>query len=286
MDQTTFSGAGTAVTAANPEQQTSPSGGEFQPQGGVPPVVETTQGAPVTAASPPESNAGQGQSAQASAYSEDDIRRWQQAERERNQIVQELQTLAAQQQRQQEDQRYQSEVQARLQTAYQTAENMEPTQAIEYIRRAEEHERALLAGRIRETEQQYEQRMMQTLAQVTAPLYAQELAKQNGLPPEYAERLAALNPYQMDHYVPVLKREYEQTKAVQDQLKTVLARLEQYERNNQAEQLADSGVHTPGGTGASPAATGNGNANLDRGSREYLLSKPGVAQLFGLRPAS
>lgn len=196
--------------------------------------------------------------------------------------MQELQQLAVQQQRTQQEEAFKTEVQQRLEVAYRAAENMEPTQAIEHIKRAEEFERSRLAGRIRETEQQAEQRMMATLAQVTAPLYAQQLAKDNGLPPEYAERLAALNPYQMDQYVPVLKREYESTKSVQDQLKSVLAKLEQYERSNQADQLAENGP-TLGGSGAAPASNRDGSNGLDKSSREYLLSKPGVAEAFGFR---
>lgn len=285
MDPTTFPGAGTVVAAASPVPQSQPGDGSLQPQSGPPPVVDTTPDAPATTATPPTQGSPVQTSPQPTQpqYSAEDIQRWQSAERERNQIIQELQQLAAQQERTQREQAFQTEVQQRLQAAYQAAENMEPTQAIDHIRRAEEFERSRLAARIRETEQAAEQRLVQTLAQATAPLYARELAKQHGLPDDYADRLAALNPYQMDQYVHVLKREYEGRKAVEDQLKTVLARLDQYERANQAEQLADSGVHTPGGTGAAPSATGNGSNGMDKGSREYLLSKPGVAALFGLR---
>jgi hypothetical protein len=41
-------------------------------------------------------------------------------------------------------------------------------------------------------------------------------------------------------------------------------------------------VHNPGGSGASPIGTANANGQ-PKGTRDHLLSIPGVAAAFGLR---
>lgn len=291
MDSTQFpQGAVAAPPAADPTTQQPGTGlgtgapGDSQ-QIGIPPGTTIQQGAPDAAATPLEptgSSSPSSSAAPALPYTLEQIQQLEARARQFDQVTQELTQLARQQEQSTREQAAATEAENRLNQAYQLAERMEPPEALTFLRNFQTQERARYEGQMRQIRTESEQQAMQMVAQVAAPLYAQDLAKQHGLPPEYAQRLAMLPPQQMDIYVPVLKREHEASLATQNQLKQVLAELDQLKRNGQAQALATSGAHDGGNAGVSPVLPGTNGQGPVPGSREHLLSQPGVARLLGI----
>jgi hypothetical protein len=157
---------------------------------------------------------------------------------------------------------------------YRTAQSLPPEDAFAYVRQHEDQITANMLGTITQIRQQAEQEKYQAVAQVAAPLYGQQLAAQIGLPPgsEYAQRLQMLPPHLMDQYAPVIKREYDAAVAQQQQYAELQARLDQYERSQDANQMANSGVHQLSGAGGTPINDGANAQELDRASLDYLAT--------------
>jgi len=295
MDPTQFApGAGAPPSAAEPTLLDPNTGLGASEVGGTPipeavtPVAGATQpiagmGAPDAAATPPSTPSTATQPA-APQFAPEQVAQWQQDAQRFAQVRQELQQLAQAQERQRQEAEAERLSQQRIDAIYATARNMEPEAGIEYIRQQEGVERARLRGEVQQIQQQSQQQLYQALQQASAPLYAQHLAKTNGLPAEYAERLAMLPPQQMDAYLPVLLQEYRNAQAIQTQLQQALAQIDQLRRSQQAGTMAAQGVQTGAGAGVSPVP-GNPNGNVQPGSPDHLLSLPGVAALFGMRPA-
>lgn len=191
-----------------------------------------------------------------------------------------LQDLANKAQQKQAEQAMVEGRQGRIDQYYQMASMMAPEDAFTYLRRMEDVERGNADQAVRAAVEMGQQRMMEAVTSVAGPLFAQDLAKQSGLPAEYAERLAMFHPREMENYVPVLQREWAEKQQTNAQLQWMWSQLDQMNRAQQAGFYAQSGAHTVGTGNPVPAA---GLAMpFEPGSREHLLSIPGVAQaLFG-----
>lgn len=193
--------------------------------------------------------------------------------RQYQQAMQQLQQLAAQQEAQRQEQETNARFTSQRDAIYQTANQMAPEDAAQFIRRNEDQLHAAYDQRIRQIQEMAQRQMYETVAQVAAPRYASELAKQHGLPAEYAERLAMLPPQQMDAYLPALKREWQDNQKAQGQYQDLLKKFDQLSRSQQAQQIAAGGAHVAGGVGATPLAA-DGSAPA-AGSREHLLAIAG-----------
>jgi hypothetical protein len=194
----------------------------------------------------------------------------------------ELRQLMAAAQQEQSERQLRTESQQRIDRVYQVAETMPPEDALRYIRQSEDQERASLHGAINQVRQQGQTQAWQMAAAVAAPLYADDLAQQAGLPREYAQRLRAVgDPRQMDAMLPHLRAEHAQRQEMDRKYQTLVQQFDQLQRSTQAGGLAATGAHTGGGTGV-PTGT-NGAAAVHDGSTQDLLSIPGMAEMFGLR---
>lgn len=191
-----------------------------------------------------------------------------------------LQDLAQKAQAKQAEIEMQQGRQGRVDQYYQMAAMMAPEDGYTYLRKMEDIERQQADQTVRQAVEMGQQRMMEAVTSVAGPLFAQDLVRENGLPPEYAQRLASLHPRDMETYVPLLQREYAEKQQTQAQLQWMAGQLDQMNRAQQATWYAASGAHTVG-TGYTVPAAGLAMP-FEPGSREHLLSIPGVAQmLFG-----
>lgn len=195
--------------------------------------------------------------------------RYQQYEQAFNELRQ-LQEAA---QRQAAEQQIRQAAQSRIDMAYQMARDMEPEQALDYVRRVEDQERAGAYAQIQSIQQQAQRQVYEAVSHVAAPLYAQNLARQMGLPQEYAERLAMIPPQQMDTYAPVLKREYDNAQAQDRRYQELLQRFDQLQRSQQAAAINQSGIGNVSSTTGVPVSREAGE--FVPGSREQLMSKIG-----------
>lgn len=276
MDQSQIApGAVAPQSAAEPNVWGAPPESAAQPFGSNPPAPEPVQSAPAPEAAPDSAASPQATPAPAPVIPPEYQQAMEKA-RQLDQVQAELQRLAADAQRQQAYQQAQQQFQSQRDQIYQVASGMTPEDGHAYIRRQEDQLHAAHLTRMQQIEQQAEQRMMAAVAQVAAPLYAQEIAKKNGLPPEYADRLAMLNPQQMDAYLPVIKREFEAQQATAKQLADLKSQLDQFTRSQQASQAAQSPTGVATGAGSQPSYGANGPTP---GSREHLMSLLGP--LFG-----
>lgn len=286
MDRTSFApDAGAPAFAADPNAQAAVTGMAASGMGGIPTPEAVTppiadMGAPDAAASP-SSTTPVPPSPPTPQFTAEQVAQWQRESQQFAQLQQELRQFAADQQRAQAEANAQRESDERVASIYTQAANMEPEAGFAFVRQQTGLEMARLRGEVQRIQQQSQQQMYAAVAQVAAPLYAQELAKKHGLPAEYAERLAMLPPQQMDAFLPVLQREHQQNQQIQQQLQGALAQIDQLKRSQQAGALAGQGVQTGAGAGVSPVSANPGNVSA--GSRDHLLSLPGVAEAFGIR---
>lgn len=212
-----------------------------------------------------------------------DPNRYQQAlqrEAQFNQLAAELQRLDAQAQSERQRQAREGQRQSREDAIYTQAQTMDADAALAFTRQ----QMAILRA---EDQNAYNQELANTQQQYTAaviestrPAYAAHLAEQNGLPATYQRRLAMMNPYDMDRYLPVFIQEYQEYKVVDAERKQLKDQLEQVQRSQQANGLQNSGAHNSGGAGSgAPRST---NDSFARGSTDHLLNIPGLANMFGV----
>lgn len=201
------------------------------------------------------------------------------------QLAEEVQRLGQAQQRQQQVAAAQNEAEARLEQAYQYAERLEPNEAMTYLRNFHRSERARYEGEIERVRSDEQQSARALLERATAPMYAQHLAQSNGLPPQYAQRLSMLSPYDMDTYIPVLVQEYRTAMANEQRYQELVNYFNQFNLGNLAQQAAQQQPAPPGGSNGSPLPPipANLQNGIQAGTREHLLSLPGVAAAFGIR---
>lgn len=188
-----------------------------------------------------------------------------QAEQQNEQVRQMLQQAALEAQ---EHQARQASEDRRAQM-YQMAQGMDAHSAAEFIRRFEDQERAALHQTVQSVRQQAQQQTYAVAARIAAPLYAQDLARQHGLPPEYAEELAQMPPEYMDRMLPSIKQ-----RAARDQ--AIRAELQNLKRDQQAAQMQATGAYTVGGGTGIPATA---SSRVTPGSPDYD-SKEHLRQLF------
>jgi hypothetical protein len=248
-------GADSPPTAADPQgfpAGADPSQGLAPDQTGAPVAAETppSTGEPQVPA-PPEIDYRAALEALAPQ-----LQRAQQLE----QTFAELQRQAALAQQAQAEQAARERATSQRDQIYRMAEQLPPEDAIAFIRRGEDQIVAEYEARVNQTAEQGRAQAVQIARALAAPLYAQHLAQQHGLPPEAAEQLAMLpDPTQMDAYAPVLKRQHETAAKTVGELKrqyeSVLKELDQVRRGQGAQGHIASGAHAPaGGTGVAPTA--------------------------------
>lgn len=295
MDPVAFTSSGAVAppSADQPAQISDPSLGAGIPSG----FPDPTQTAPV-AASPdaaalPPLGSTPSPTAPAASPPEPDYRSlYQQSEQQRQQTEQEAQQLRAFQQQfqqalaqaetQAQEQERAQAAQSRIDQAQQVAASLAPEDGMAYLRRVYDAE----LGRERQEKvqiaQQAQVQQQQVIERLTAPLYAQHLARTHGLPAEYADRLATLQDgRQMDAYLPVIKAEHAKAEQAQRERQDLLTQLDQLRRSMQAGQLANSGAHLAPGGGTNPALPQGGA--VDWREPNSLFRESGVAELLGLR---
>lgn len=198
---------------------------------------------------------------------------------ERDQIVRELQQLERQRQQQAEEQRVTDDLARRREMIYQTAKNLPPEEMETYIRNQENLVVADLIGRVQQTRQQMAAEAQQMLMQVSAPLYAQHLAQQHQLLPEFAQQLAAFPPQQIDQMVPIILNAQRQELARRAEVDQLRAQIEQFQRSQGAQAQVETGVHELSGAGGSPVVA-PGEGQYQPGSIDHLLATPGLLELL------
>lgn len=243
--------------------------------------IPATQGAPGSAPTPDPSV--QTQTAPVAPpvvqLTPEEHRRLLEADQRNQQIVSELQQLAAANQAEQARQKRDSETKTRLDAARVTASAMTPEDAFNYMQRAAEGELVRVQQELERERQAERAQMMLAFENISAPMYARELAQKHGLSSSYEQQLAALPVRQMDSYVPSLKAAQERDKSLEQKYAEVVNQLDQLRRTGQANVLGTNGVHTPAPLGGpAPSSDANGAAP---GSIEQLLSIPGAARVLG-----
>lgn len=204
-------------------------------------------------------------------------------ERQKQALAQVQQLMAVAQEQAAESDAAQAR-QTRLGQARQVATNLDHDAALDYMARFHEQEIGQERAARAQQQQQAQWQQQAMIERVTAPLYAQHLATQHGLPPEYAQRLGMLpDGRQMDAYLPVLKREHEAAQRQATEMATLRTQLDQFNRSLQANALAQNGAHVPSGVGVMPTMSQQMNG-IEPGSDPHLLSIPGVADFLGFPP--
>lgn len=247
-----------------PDAATPPSAAVTPPgQEGYEPPVQ--QAAPDAAGTPPTDTGTTEPPIDWQAQARQEAAARQAAERQNAEIQQMLQQAAYEAQEQQARQ----ESENRRAQMYQMAQGMDSQSATEFIRRFEDQERASLHQTVQAIRQQAQQQTYAAVARVAAPLYAQDLAKQHNLPPEYAEELAQLPPDLMDRMLPSIKQ-----RAARD--RAIYTELQNLKRDQNAAQMQATGAYTVGGgTGVPVTAT----SRITPGSPDYD-SKEHLRQIF------
>jgi hypothetical protein len=232
--------------------------------------------APVPGSEPPAPVAAQPPAIDPRAYEEG-----QRAKRQLEELQNQIRTEFAAAQARQEQEQAQNQLKSQREQIYQNASTLyadDPVKAMEYIRRNEDTVLAQALGRVEQVRQQMTQQTQAMLMQVAAPLYAQDLARQHNLLPEYAQQLASYPPQMIDQMLPMVKQAQAQEIARKSEIEQMRAQLEQFTRSTQAAAVQQTGAHELSGTGASPVPPTTGQ--IEPGSLDHLMSIPGFAELI------
>lgn len=190
------------------------------------------------------------------------------------QAFNELRQHLAQAQQQQAESEARTAVQQRLDRAKQLFDTMPPEDGGRFLAQSYEQEMASLYGEIQRERQRAQQQVYQVAAQLSAPVYAEEVGRQHNLPADMVQRLRLMDPRLMDAQVPMLKAELAQRQEQDRKHQALLAQIDQLQRSQQAQAIADGGAHTVG-NGGSPSFTSPDGTTRD-GSNAHLMRIPGM----------
>lgn len=108
---------------------------------------------------------------------------------------------------------------------------------------------------IRQTQQAAQQRLRQTIAQVSAPLWGQELLQRAGLPLSFAEHFKGASPDALEHMIPLMKMVHES----QQQNAQAVQQAQASNFNQTQQQYGVNNVLSSNGTPASGGQVKSGS---------------------------
>lgn len=188
---------------------------------------------------------------------------------ELEQMLHQAQQVAAEVQRQQAVTKLTEHLRDRIVQAYQSAQSLPLEDGTSFLARQVESLAQELATSLQLLQQQQAQQVQELLRTVAAPAYAYHVAREHGLPADAVERLQQYAPEMMEMAAKMLKQEYEQRQALDQELHKLRQEIEQLRRGQIAQQLAAGGAHSGGGTNAVPITP---RGDVEPGSLDHLLA--------------